>query len=94
MATSMERTEMDADDQGSSKNVDHDMIHNKEFKHFFKTLMKEAVKENKEFRERITKLEKQVFDLNEKEKIRGDVHELKCSNAKLEEQNASLQESS
>ena len=43
MATSTERTEMDADDKGSSKNLDHDMIHNEEFKHFFKSLMEEAV---------------------------------------------------
>ena len=42
--------------------------------------------------ERITTLEKQMFDLNEEnDKIRGDLLELKCTNAKLEEQNTSLQ---
>ena len=38
--------------KGSETTVIHDMMHNDEFKHFFKTLMKEAVKEeSKEYRE-------------------------------------------
>lgn len=55
--------------------------------------MKEAVKEeSKEYWKRITALEKQVFDLNEeKEKLRGDIQELKCSNEKLQEQNTAIQ---
>ena len=69
------------------------MMDSEKFKNFFKNLMKEAVKEeNNEYWERITTLEKEVFDLNEeKDKIRGDLHELKCTNEKLEEKNTSLQ---
>ena len=80
-------------DEDKGKTVIHDMMHDEEFKCFFKTLMKEAVKEeNNEYWERITVLEKQVVDLTEeKEKMRGDIHELKCANEKLEQQNTSVQ---
>ena len=83
---------MAADKDKGSDSVIHDMMHNDEFKHFFKTIMKEAVKEEStEYWERITALEKQVFDLNEeKEKLKGDIHELKCSNETLQEQNTAI----
>ena len=52
---------MAADKDKRSDSVIHDMMHNDEFKHFFKTIMKEAVKEEStEYWERITALEKQV----------------------------------
>ena len=92
---SKEGNKMDTDEEkgGSNKDLIHDMMHNEDFKLFFKTIMKEAVKEeNTEYRERISELEKQVFNLNEEnEKMKGDMHELKCSNEKLEEKNTSLQ---
>ena len=92
---SKEGNKMDTDEEKGSSNKDliHDMMHNEDFKLFFKTIMKEAIKEeNTEYRERISELEKQVFNLNEEnEKMKGDMHELKCSNEKLEEKNTSLQ---
>ena len=92
---SKEGNKMDTDEEKGSSNKDliHEMMHNEDFKLFFKTIMKEAVKEeNTEYRERISELEKQVCNLNEEnEKMKGDMHELKCSNEKLEQKNTSLQ---
>lgn len=88
---STETNKMAADEE-KGKTVIHDMMNNDEFKHFFKNLMREAVKEeSQEYWERITTLEKQVFELNEeKDKMRGDIHELKNENEKLKEQNAAI----
>ena len=72
MTSTTEGCNMDTDGEKSSseKDIIEDMMDSEKFKHFFKNLIKEAVKEeNKEYWERITTLEKQVFDLNEEKDV-------------------------
>ena len=70
----------------TSKEVVTEMMRNEDFVQFFKTLVKDAVKEeNSEYRQRVLDLEQQVNDLKtSNEELKGDIHDLQVSKTKLE----------
>ena len=70
----------------TSKEVVTEMMRNEDFVQFFKTLVKDAVKEeNSEYRQRVLDLEQQVNDLKtSNEELKGEIHDLQVSKTKLE----------
>ena len=80
-------------DTATSKDVVTEMMQNENYKQFFKSIIKEAVKEEQtEYRQTIVDLQTKVSDLQtQNEKLEGEIHELKCAEKKLNEKNKDLE---
>ena len=80
-------------DTTTSKDVVTEMMQNESYKQFFKSIIKEAVKEEQaEYRQTIIDLQAKIFDLQaQNEKQEGEIHELKCAEKKLTEKNKNLE---
>ena len=91
MAESMESEKLS--DTATSKDVVAEMMQNENYKLFFKSIIKEAVKEEQaEYRQSIIDLQTKVSDLQtQNEKLEGEIHELKCAEKKLSEKNKHLE---
>ena len=77
----------------TSKDVVTEMMPNENYKQFFKTIIKEAVKEEQaEYRQTIVDLQAKVSDLQtQNENLEGEIHELKCAEKRLNEKNKDLE---